>query len=379
MKIVDRGIVYDATKAQPEARFCTFPWPERLADGQLLVAFRTGSSKDSPDEEVRIMASTDEGTSWSKRFDGFGAVGGEGYRIRGGAVTEQRPGMLIGSFLWIDHSDPTLPLANPETQGILPTAIMVADSADNGRSWSPLREVPLAPHRGNATTGGIVRLQDGTLALPYEAWKDYYDTTYGTHYASLRLSHDGGRTWEGLAIVAHDPAARILYWDQRVSVSPDDGSLVALLWTHDREAQQDLPMHITWGSPDAREWSAPRSTGIMGQIAAPLLLPGGRLFMAYVHRHYPPSLRALVSDDLGVSWNTDDELIFYEKEHGGAESGLGGPRDFGDYWTDMNVWTFGHPGALLLHPETVSGGDVLVTYYAGDASGLSVHWVRIAL
>lgn len=374
MKIVDRGTVFDAGSARPEVRFCTFPWPEQLADGQWVVAFRTGSSKDSPDEEVRIMGSTDEGASWTLRFEGFGMVGEEGHRIRGGALTEHRPNMLIGSFLWIDHSDPTLPLANPETQGILPTAIMVAESADAGRSWSPLREVPVAPHRGNATTGAILHLKDGTLVLPYEAWKAYYDTTYGQHHASLRLSHDGGQSWEGPAIVAHDPDARVLYWDQRLSVSPDDGSLVALLWTHDREAQQDLPMHIAWGSPDAQEWSTPRSTGLDGQIGTPLHLPDGRLFMAYVHRHYPPSLRALISDDMGTTWNTADELVFYEKEQDEAESGIGGRRDFGDYWLDMNIWTFGHPGALLL-----PGGDVLVTYYAGDASGLSVHWVRIAL
>ena len=374
MKIVSRGTVYDASQASPEARFCTFPWPERLADGQLVVAFRTGSSKDSPDEDVRIMGSADDGASWSMYFAGYGAVDDAGGRIRGAAVTERAPGRLIGSFLWIDHSDPTLPLANPETQGILPTTLMVADSEDAGRSWSPLREVPQAPHRGVATTGGILRLKDGTLALPYEAWKDYYDASYGTHHASLRLSPDEGRSWPGLAIVAHDPSARVLYWDQRLSVSPDDGQLVALLWTHDREAQQDLPIHITWGSPDAQEWSTPQSTGIEGQIAAPLVLPGGRLFMAYVHRHYPPSLRAVLSDDLGKTWDTAGELVFYEKEHGGAESGIGGRRDFGDYWSDMNVWTFGHPGALLL-----PGGDMLVTYYAGDAGGLSVHWVRIAL
>jgi hypothetical protein len=82
----------------------------------------------------------------------------------------------------------------------------------------------------------------------------------------------------------------------------------------------------------------------------------------------------VLSDDLGKTWDTAGELVFYEKEHGGAESGIGGRRDFGDYWSDMNVWTFGHPGPLLL-----PGGDVLVTYYAGDAGGLSVHWVRIAL
>ena len=132
-------------------------------------------------------------------------------------------------------------------------------------------------------------------------------------------------------------------------------------------------MHLAWGSADARDWSAPRSTGLPGQIAAPLLLPGNKLLIVYVHRHQPPSLRAVLSDDPGAGWGAD-ELVLYEKSRGAAEAGTGGRRAFGDYWSDMNIWTFGHPGALLL-----PGGDVLVTYYAGDLDALSIHWARIAL
>jgi hypothetical protein len=111
-----------------------------------------------------------------------------------------------------------------------------------------------------------------------------------------------------------------------------------------------------------------------GQIAAPLALPSGKIFAAYVHRHDPPSLRAVLSDDFSESWNQDQEFVFYENQRGSHEAGMGGPRDFGDYWSDMSIWTFGHPAPALL-----PNGDVMVAYYAGNQEAMGIHWVRIAL
>ncbi len=373
MRVRERGTIFDATAAEPAARFCTFPSLARTAGGRLVVGFRVGSSKDSADEDVRVMVSDDEGATWQMAFGGFGAFPpGSGGRIRGIALTPLGR-RLIASLLWVDRSNPDLPLASPETQGLLPTRVLVAWSDDAGHSWSTPQEVPLLPHKGNATTGAILALGDGRLALPYEAWKEYHDPSPGTHHAALRISADGGRTWDESAIVAHDPQGRVLYWDQRLTVDPLSGELIAMFWTYDRRAQHDLDIHIAWGSPDGRAWSRPLATGIAGQICAPLALGNGRVFAAYVHRHHPPSLRARLSDDGGRTWDAAEELVFYEKVRGGAESGMEGARDFGDYWADMSIWTFGHPAPLLL-PD----GNVMVAYYAGDETAMGIHWVKIA-
>jgi hypothetical protein len=337
-----------------------------------VVGFRTGSAKDSPDDDIYLLVSEDEGVTWTPTFAGVGEYPqASGGRLRTVGLAEVGAGRLMASFNWIDRSDPTLPLASPETQGILPTKIYVAESTDTGHTWSPFQAVDLHPHKGNATTGDLLVLQNGSLALPYEAWKEYADTSPGEHHAALRISQDGGRTWTGPVIVAHDDQNRLLFWDQRLAVLPQDGRLLALFWTHDRQAGQDVTIHIAWGSPDGRHWSVPESTGIAGQIAAPLGLPDGRLFMAYVHRHDPPSLRALLSEDGGRNWQ--EELVFYEKRRG-SESGMAGRREFADYWADMSIWTFGHPAAVLL-----PGGDVLVAHYAGDERAMGIHWVRIGL
>ncbi len=196
MHIIDQGVIFDASMAAPEARFCTFTTLERLSDGRLLAGFRTGSAKDSADESIRILLSQDDGATWQTVCEGFGEIPpGSGGRLRAVGFTETGPGRLLGVFMWMDRSDPSLPLASPETQGILPSKVLVAESEDGGHDWGPMREVPLLPHKGNAVTGNILALRDGVLALPYEAWKEYHDTGPGQHHAALRLSSNGGRTW----------------------------------------------------------------------------------------------------------------------------------------------------------------------------------------
>ena len=374
MRILDRGTIFDARSAPPEQRFCTFPALACLDDGRLVVSFRTGSAKDSADEDSRVMASDDDGRTWQVCVAGFGDLPPGRGRARCLGITAASGGTLFGAVGWMDRSDPSLPMFNPATEGILPTRMLFMQSGDGGRTWSAGREVPLAPHTGNALTGSILMLKDGRLALPYEAWKSYDDAGPGRHHASLRISADRGANWPELGIVAHDPDGRLLYWDQRVCVAPDTGQLLAMFWTHDRQAGRDMDIHIGWSlTADGLQWTHPVSTGIGGQICAPLALDDGRVLAAYVHRHHPPSLRAILSNDFGRTWTAAEELVFYEKARGG-ESGMAGSRDFSDYWADMSIWTFGHPAPALL-----ANGDIMVAYYAGDENAMGVHWVRIAL
>lgn len=374
MKIIDQGIVYDATHAPLFRRFACFTAAILTRDQTLLVSFRTGSSKDAADENIMVMSSTDQGKTWECVKEAFEPpVPGYPTGFRYGGLTEIAPGNLLGYFQWFDRSDPSKPLANPETQGVLESRVFVANSHDNGRSWGSYREVSLRPHLGTAATGPVEVLHNGNLLLHYEKWKEWDDHSRGTHAASGVISTDGGQSWSAPVVIANDPAGQLLFWDQRLSASPDDGRIVDMFWTHNRDAGQDVDIHIGWGSPDGQQWTQPVSTRIAGQISAPLALPGNRVLAAYVHRHDPPSLRAVLSEDFGKTWRIDEELVFYDS-HSGREAGMQGKRDFGDYWADMSVWSFGHPAPLAL-----PNGDVFIAFYAGDVKSLGVHWVRIRL
>ena len=257
MRILDRGTIFDATAAPPERRFCTVPSLVRLENGRLVAALRAGSSKDAADEDTLVLVSDDNAATWRLVFPGFGDLPPGRGRIRAAGLTPIGGDRLVACLTCVDRSDPALPLFDPQTEGILPTRTLLAASADAGESWAVLGEVPLAPHTGNAITGAILPLRDGRMALPYEAWKEWGDTAPGRHHAALRLTGPGGlRTaeepaawpgqWPELAIVAHHPQGEVLYWDQRLTVAPDTGELIAMLWTHDqpRRAGSRHPYHL---------------------------------------------------------------------------------------------------------------------------------------
>ena len=372
MFVRDGGVIFNAGNAPEHSRSCAFTSIARLADDTVVVAFRNGTGRDAPDGRLRVMRSRDAGTTWETLHAGLTAVvdGVEG-NLYSGYFTEIEPGRLLATVLWVDRSDPALSFVDPETAGMLPMRVLIAESSDGGETLGPFRAVDLAPHVACSATGPIMRLSGGVLALPYETWKEYDDPGPGQQGAYLRLSRDGGETWPEIATVAAAPDGRLLYWDQRISAHPETGRLVAMFWTHDRDSQQDVENHIAWGTPDGLAWTTPAATGWRGQHCEPIACGGDRLAAIYVHRPDPPSLRAIASDDFGRTWRREREFAFYDSA-AGTESGSAGTREFEDFLQDMMAWRFGHPRGVLL-PD----GDLLVAYYAGDEDATSVYWSRI--
>ena len=375
MRILDHGIVYDATAAPFHRRFCAFTNTTVLSGGRILVQVHAGSAKESPDENVLMRLSSDAGRTWEAVCDGLPPliVDGKLGSWHHARVTELAPGHLLGAFWWLDRSDPSRPMINPDTTGTLPNRIFLTDSFDDGRTWVNRREVDTRPFPSVALMGAPLVLADGSIAVVSEAWKTYDDASGGEHSAILTVSHDGGNAFEASVVVAHDSANRLLFWDERLTVDPESGRLIGLFWTHDRVAGQDCNAHIAWGTLDGRSWSYPSDTGFAGQIPRPLVVADGRLLCVYVHRHWPPSLRVVLSPDYGKTWDVTNELVFYEHA-AGAQAGMDGKRDFADYYADMRVWSFGHA-----EPGLLPDGTVFVAFYAGDALSLSIRWARIEL
>jgi hypothetical protein len=373
MDITSHGTIFDATSAPPSCRSCAFTSLTRLTNGDLLVGFRNATGRDTPDGRLRLMRSRDEGASWETLHEGMTAtVEGIAGNLYAGYFTELAPDRLLGAFVWVDRSNPALSFVNPVTAGVLPMRTLLAESRDGGVSWGPFRVVDHAPHVGCSVTGPVLRLARGLLALPYESWKEYDDPSPGRHAANLAISTDGGVTWPRRQTVAADSGGSLFYWDQRIARHPGTGLPVAMFWTYDRLAQRDVDNHVAWGRPDGSHWTTPAPTGWCGQHCQPIALGGDRLAAVYVHRHEPPSLRAIVSDDFGRTWRPETELAFYESAVG-PEPGMGGERAFEEFWQDMMAWRFGHPRGVLL-PD----GDLFVAYYAGDEVATSMFWARIA-
>jgi hypothetical protein len=373
VRVLDRGLIYNAETAPANAKSCAFTSLTLLASGELLASFRIGSGRDAPDGRLRIVRSPDLGRSWETLHPGMTAVlnGIEG-NLYSGYFTELAPNRLVGAFVWVDRSNPELSFVNPVTAGVLPMRNLLAESSDGGATWSDFRLLDLAPEPGCSCTGPVFALANGDLAFPYERWKEYDDPSPGEHAACLRVSHDGGSSWPQRELVATDPAFNLFFWDQRFARHPETGELVAMFWTHDRQAEQDIENHLAWGRADGARWTTPSPAGWRGQHCQPLALGGDRLAALYVRRHDPPSLRTILSEDFGRSWMAETEVAFYESA-AGDEPGGEGTRAFEDFWQDMMAWRFGHPRGVLL-PD----GTIFVAFYAGDSASTSMHWVRLA-
>ena len=180
MQIIDSGILSRSQPGTPRA-ILTFPTVIALEDGSLLASYRTGTTKDSDDETVEFVRSLDNGRTWSEPWKPFENPTLDGLygSLRVCYLTELSPGHLLAAALWIDRTTyPGGGLFNEETEGCLPMSVLLADSDDNGASWSPWRLVPMPAEIGPPSlTAPVLMLADGSLALSIETNKQYNDAS----------------------------------------------------------------------------------------------------------------------------------------------------------------------------------------------------------
>lgn len=374
MKVIDSGFVYKGIvgstygdKSIRRTHICT------SYDNTLYVSFRRGTDHESIDGHPVVMASTDEGVTWELRYNGYGHGELEGIpgQVMSLSIHEIKPGILMGTSLWIDHSDPSLPFMNPSTSGLLPEKIFHVLSTDGARNWSKQKIMTSYPHVATSPCANpVLRLSNGKLAQPYETHKEWQDSTPLKPMAFLRLSTDNGQTWPDWIQVAADPKNIRYYWDQRIAVDIKTGLLIGMFWTHHSKERLDLDVHIAWGSKDASKWTNPIPTGLPGQHCQPVILPNQTVIAIYSDR-VKPGISASISHDFGKTWDRDKDLLIYTSSVG-LEPGVGSNLDIQGQWQSMVQYRFGHPRAILL-----PSGKILAVWYAGDDHVKNVHWAKI--
>jgi hypothetical protein len=377
MVVKDRGVIFDATTRPPHERIAFFTSLCPLQSGAILSGFQVGSGKHSPDATLRICRSDDAGTTWREWSTNFESrLDGVAGSLAAPEALEIEPGRLLHFATWFDRSDPTRPLFDPVTEGILRSKLLRAVSTDQGRTWSPWEVIATPGLTGCASTGPIVRWPDGSIAYPFESFKEFDDPSPARHAAWIVVSRNGGRSFSKPLLVAQHPEHKIYYWDQRLCATRTNGEFIALFWTHDLEQKRDLRVHFRRGTIDKSSIHATpiRDTTIPGQIAAPLQLDDGRLLAFVVDRARPGTMRLWMSHDAGASWPESDCLLIHTHEERAALSQGLENIDFKRYWEDMGKWSFGHPAI-----RSLGNGRVLVAWYGGTPDAMSIHWARVAL
>jgi len=376
MYLENQGFITNAAHRPADQRVCAFVTLCPTAAGTLFCGFQTGPKKHDITSTTALCRSRDGGFNWEAlRVPWNRTIGGVPGSLGGGELVEPVPGELHLFTTWFDRSEPDRPLFDPETEGILHSKQLRAVSTDEGETWSPWEEIPIAGLTGCSGTGPVLKWPDGTIAYPFESYKEYDDPSPGHHAAWMLVSGESGRTFGDPLLVARHPEDRVYYWDQRLCTLPGDGHrFLALFWTHDLAEKRDLTVHLRKASLEENDLGASPifDTGIPGQIAAPARLDDGRLLAFVVDRGKPATMTLWQSSDGGRTWPREEALVVYTHDECAALTQTGENVDFAEYWADMGRWSFGHPAARVL-PD----GRVLLAYYAGTPQAMSVRWARV--
>lgn len=369
MQMITSGTLTQGERGTDRA-ILTFAQVVVLSSGDLLATCRAGSSKDCADETIEVFRSTDGGQTWAGPTRPFviPEVNGAGGSLRLCYLTELAPDYLLAAAMWIDRTTyPGQPLFNAQTEGCLPMEILLAESEDEGRSWSEWRHIPMPAEIGPASlTNPLLSLRDGSLAMSIETNKHYMDSSRWYQKVVFFHSGDWGKSWGDPVVAGQDPTGRIFNWDLRACVAAD-GPIATFAWTYDTETASYRNIHRRISRDHGYTWSTPEDLAIADQAGPPAVLPDGRVVMAWVDRFGSHSIRARIAAAVDAPFEPASEVVIYT--HGSEAK-----RDdnTGDLLAEMGAWSFGLPAATAL-PD----GDVLVVYYAGDDGAMDIRWARL--
>ncbi len=372
MRVTDEGVVV-ASRPGTERASCCFPGVAVLPEGRWLCGFRAAPTKSgNAGQHVLLTWSDDQGCAWRAPVAPFTppALDGKPGRFRAANLTALGGRRVLCTLYWVDHSDPSLPFFNEETEGLLDSRLLFAFSEDGGETWSAPRLLDTTPFtQPTPTTGPTLRLPDGRWGLQFELNKPYYDRTPWRHASVIMYTGDEGRTFPDYTVVTTDP--RIFYWDQRPGVLAD-GTLLDLFWTYDNGDAVYLNIHARASRDSGRTWGELWDTGVPGQPAAPVSLPDGSIGMVYMDRAGIPTVKLRRSTDGGLTWPDDTELILYQPS---APTQTVDKGSMQDAWNEMSRFSTGLPCTALL-PD----GDLLVLFYAGPtADQTDIRWLRVSM
>ena len=256
--------------------------------------------------------------------------------------------------------------------------VLLADSQDAGRTWTPWRIVPMPDDIGPPSlTNAILRLADGTLVLSIESNKPFLDTSKWFQRVVHLRSADGGATWSDPVTVLEDPTGRILNWDQRGAIAPD-GRLVTFTWTYDSETATYLDVRRRISADGIAPFGPADDLGFADQPGHPAVLPDGRvvarLGRPVRHEEHPRAAgrrdrRAVRRRDRGRRPRPGDPV---ERP---STTDTTDATATGEILVDMGTWSYG-----LAFAEALPDGDVGVVHYAAGADGgTDVRWARLRL
>jgi sialidase-1 len=361
------GLIYRNPIPHVHSVHAYHPSVARLANGDLLATFILGEAFEAPNCRTNVARSTDDGETW--RLEGP-IYPGTSDRLTSDAVriAAMPDGEVVAFMIRADRTEhPHEGLTSHETLGFVPTELLLLRSRDYGHTWSgPTVLTPPLVGPSFEMCSPITPLKNGRWLLPTSTWRGWDGYCPNGMRMVAFISEDRGHTWPAYVDVMYDPQQHIIYWESKIVELPD-GRLLACAWAYDEAAAKDLPNQYALSRDGGLSWSAPRSTGLLGQTLTQFALPDGRILCVY-RRMDRSGLWANLSHLAGDVWVNDAAEPLWGADAGGLTlSSQNMAQNF-------NVLRFGAPCMTAL-PD----GTIFVAFWCYEECVSVIRWFKLRI
>lgn len=368
MKIISSSVIYENPLPQLQARQSLFPSLCELDDGTVLACHAIGQAMESVDQTSCISRSADGGKSWSPPVPMFDRDR-EGFPVSDVCkITNAGDGRLIGIGYQFLRKDPSLPIGNPATGGLLEDRVFFTESRDGGFSWIPPKPVDTAWNGHTEASAPITVLANGDWAAPITGFPAWDGTMTGPRCGRLLRSRDQGTHWDDRTVCMSFPGRAVTCYEQRLCRLRKSGTLVVIGWNEDTGTGRALPNHYTLSADNGRTFSAPASTGINGQAASVCAVGDDRLLALHAVRRDTdaPGIYGCLVDLRHGKWEIGENVLLWAPKAAVRRS-----SHLADIFAFLH---FGQPGAILLRD-----GDILMSHWFAEDGVYKTAATRIRL
>jgi len=155
--------------------------------------------------------------------------------------------------------------------------IRMAESADNGASWSPLKKI--GDFGGIVAMSALVRLSGGRLMAVFHDDGRFLRNAgkAGRFVVYKTMSLDNGRTWSEPSEIASHPQSHLC--EPGIVPSPDGRQLAMLM----RENSRKFNSFVSFSNDEGATWTEPRQLpgALTGDRHTGVYAPDGRLFITF--------------------------------------------------------------------------------------------------
>ena len=219
-------------------------------------------------------------------------------------------------------------------------------SEDGGKTWKRQDIPTLDTYVSGSSPWSNAQLPDGTVLRAFMVKRGEASSSR----VAVAITRDG-RAAEVVDVMG-DPGNRLDFTEETLMHTTSNGTVWLLTRVHGPGA----PIWQAVSKDGGRTWDA-RPTEIDARQTPPsglVKLSDGRLVMVYGYRDAPSGIRALVSEDEGLTWRTDQVLVLRE---------------------DGDGFDLGYPRAVRLPDDTV----VAVYYYATEDTVRHIACTRFSV